>query len=35
MFAQGEPAIEVPLADKRTIAAAVLDRIVALRNATT
>jgi len=35
MFAQGEPAIEVPLTDKRTIAAAVIDRIVALRNATT
>jgi phosphopantothenoylcysteine decarboxylase / phosphopantothenate---cysteine ligase len=35
MFAQGEPAIEVPLADKRTIAAAVIDRIVELRNATT
>jgi phosphopantothenoylcysteine decarboxylase/phosphopantothenate--cysteine ligase len=35
MFALGEPAIEVPLADKRTIAAAVIDRIVALRGATT
>ena len=35
MFAQGEPPIEVPLADKRTIAAAVIDRIVAMRNATT
>jgi phosphopantothenoylcysteine decarboxylase/phosphopantothenate--cysteine ligase len=31
MFALGEPAIEVPLADKRTIAAAVIDRVVALR----
>jgi phosphopantothenoylcysteine decarboxylase/phosphopantothenate--cysteine ligase len=31
LFAQGEPAVEVPLADKRTIAAAVLDRVVALR----
>jgi phosphopantothenoylcysteine decarboxylase/phosphopantothenate--cysteine ligase len=31
MFAPGEPPIEVPLADKRTIAAAVLDRVVALR----
>jgi phosphopantothenoylcysteine decarboxylase/phosphopantothenate--cysteine ligase len=35
IFAQGEPAIEVPLADKRTIAAAVIDRIVALRSAST
>jgi len=31
MFAPDEPAIEVPLADKRTIAEAVLDRVVALR----
>jgi hypothetical protein len=33
MFALGEPAVEVPLADKRTIAAAVIDRVVALRSA--
>jgi phosphopantothenoylcysteine decarboxylase / phosphopantothenate---cysteine ligase len=33
MFAQGEPAVGVSLADKRTIAAAVFDRIVAIRNA--
>jgi phosphopantothenoylcysteine decarboxylase/phosphopantothenate--cysteine ligase len=32
LFAQGEPGHEVPLADKRTIAAAVLDRVVALRH---
>jgi len=32
LFAQGEPGHEVPLADKRTIAAAVLDRVVALRD---
>jgi phosphopantothenoylcysteine decarboxylase/phosphopantothenate--cysteine ligase len=32
MFAQGEPAVGVSLADKRTIAAAVFDRIVAIRN---
>jgi phosphopantothenoylcysteine decarboxylase/phosphopantothenate--cysteine ligase len=32
LFAQGEPPVEVPLADKRTIAAAVLDRVVALRS---
>ncbi len=33
MFAQGEPAVGVPLADKRTIAAAVFDRVVAIRDA--
>jgi phosphopantothenoylcysteine decarboxylase / phosphopantothenate---cysteine ligase len=33
MFAVGEPAVTLPLADKRTIAAGVLDRIVALRAA--
>jgi phosphopantothenoylcysteine decarboxylase / phosphopantothenate---cysteine ligase len=32
LFAPGEPARGVPLADKRTIAAAVVDRIVAIRN---
>jgi len=32
LFALGEPAVEVPLADKRTIAAAVIDRVVALRS---
>jgi phosphopantothenoylcysteine decarboxylase/phosphopantothenate--cysteine ligase len=31
LFAVGEPAITLPLADKRTIAAGVLDRIVAMR----
>jgi phosphopantothenoylcysteine decarboxylase/phosphopantothenate--cysteine ligase len=31
LFAVGEPAVTLPLADKRTIAAGVLDRIVALR----
>jgi phosphopantothenoylcysteine decarboxylase/phosphopantothenate--cysteine ligase len=31
MFAVGEPAVTLPLADKRTIAAGVLDRIVAMR----
>jgi phosphopantothenoylcysteine decarboxylase/phosphopantothenate--cysteine ligase len=31
LFAPGEPPIEVELTDKRTIAAAVLDRVVALR----
>jgi phosphopantothenoylcysteine decarboxylase/phosphopantothenate--cysteine ligase len=31
LFAQGEPASEVALADKRTIARAVFDRVVALR----
>ena len=33
VFAVGEPAVTLPLADKRTIAAGVLDRIVALRAA--
>jgi phosphopantothenoylcysteine decarboxylase/phosphopantothenate--cysteine ligase len=33
LFAVGEPAIALPLADKRTIAAGVLDRIVAMRAA--
>ncbi|HSJ92009.1 MAG TPA: bifunctional phosphopantothenoylcysteine decarboxylase/phosphopantothenate--cysteine ligase CoaBC [Ilumatobacter sp.] len=32
LFAPGEPPRGVPLADKRTIAAAVVDRIVAIRN---
>ncbi len=32
MFAHGEPPCAVPLADKRTIASAVLDRVVALRD---
>ena len=31
LFAVGEPAVTLPLADKRTIAAGVLDRIVAMR----
>ncbi|HEY5664119.1 MAG TPA: bifunctional phosphopantothenoylcysteine decarboxylase/phosphopantothenate--cysteine ligase CoaBC [Ilumatobacter sp.] len=31
LFAPGAPSVAVPLADKRTIAAAVLDRVVALR----
>ena len=35
MFAQDEPPLAVALADKRTIAAAVFDRIVAIRNAAT
>jgi phosphopantothenoylcysteine decarboxylase/phosphopantothenate--cysteine ligase len=34
LFAIGEPAVTLPLADKRTIASGVLDRIVALREAT-
>ena len=33
LFAIGEPAVTLPLADKRTIAAGVLDRVVALRAA--
>jgi phosphopantothenoylcysteine decarboxylase/phosphopantothenate--cysteine ligase len=33
LFAVGEPAVTLPLADKRTIAAGVLDRIVAMRAA--
>ena len=33
LFAPEQPAIEVPLADKRTIATAVIDRVVALRHA--
>ncbi len=33
LFAPGEPAVEVPLADKRTIAAAVFDRIARIREA--
>ena len=32
LFARGEPPVILPLADKRTIAAGVLDRVVALRN---
>lgn len=32
MFAQGEPPFGVPLADKRTIASAVFDRIIEIRN---
>ena len=35
LFAPGQPAVEVPLADKRTIATAVVDRVVALRRAAT
>ena len=35
LFAPDQPAVEVPLADKRTIATAVIDRVVALRRATT
>ena len=35
MFALGELAIEVPLADKRTIAAVVIDRVIALRGRNT
>jgi phosphopantothenoylcysteine decarboxylase/phosphopantothenate--cysteine ligase len=35
MFAPGEPPLAVPLADKRTIAAAVIDRVVAIRQANT
>jgi phosphopantothenoylcysteine decarboxylase/phosphopantothenate--cysteine ligase len=31
LFARGEPPVTLPLADKRTIAAGVLDRIVAMR----
>lgn len=31
LFSQGEPAVAVPLADKRTIARAVFDRVVELR----
>ncbi len=31
LFARGEPPVILPLADKRTIAAGVLDRVVALR----
>jgi phosphopantothenoylcysteine decarboxylase / phosphopantothenate---cysteine ligase len=31
LFAVGEPAVTLPLADKRTIASGVLDRIVAIR----
>ncbi len=34
MFAPGEPPVGVPLADKRTISVAVLDRIVAIRRST-
>ena len=34
LFAPGSPPFVVPLADKRTIAAAVFDRIVAIRNQT-
>jgi phosphopantothenoylcysteine decarboxylase/phosphopantothenate--cysteine ligase len=32
LFARGEPPVILPLADKRTIAGGVLDRVVALRN---
>ena len=32
LFARGEPPVILPLADKRTIAAGVLDRVVGLRN---
>ena len=35
LFAPDQPAVEVPLADKRTIATAVIDRVVALRRAAT
>ncbi len=34
LFSPGAPSFVVPLADKRTIAAAVFDRIVSIRNAT-
>ena len=33
LFARGEPPVILPLADKRTIAAGVLDRVVAIRSA--
>ena len=33
LFALGEPPVILPLADKRTIAAGVLDRVMAIRHA--